>query len=213
MLNDTIIFIGVDMSFKRAGVATYAPVTRFNVPELVIGHCTTERDDKSFVGTYTSAVQQVNRVTQCLGYSSIGVYGSCHVCMEVPPPIGQYAAGLWLLDGLMYKNIRGWGHNETIFTVHPSKISNLLREKRVDGKKKYKKGSSTKVAREMIRKMISQNSLRVIIRGEERDKKYLFEKERWINNDEADAFMLLSLIASFDLPEYIPLTKRRKWHL
>lgn len=107
------IIVGIDPSFRRVGLAFITSELRLGLSHpnwcLTTDSVAGEIKEKNFRGMLTASntvacevVKKFNKISswECLGLDKLGI-----VLMETPPPIGQFAAGLYMLDTVLYRSL------------------------------------------------------------------------------------------------------------
>lgn len=154
-------FVGIDPSLRATGIATYIKSDK----TFCLTRCTQELcKDKSFQATFKDAQNMVSEIVK-------KVYSSDCVITEVPPPTGQYASGLSILDSLLCEKALFYCP-DSVFTANPNLIAHI------HGTRKYTKTDSVMLARNMV-EVFKEEGYNLIFRANRFD------------NNEADAFILL----------------------
>lgn len=92
------------------------------------------------------------------------------ILSEIPPPVAGFSAGLWSLDTLLLYRLAAAGAGK-IYIMQPNYIG------QIHGRRKYPKSESTKLAKNIIDLL--------------KYKSDMSSMKTKINNDEAEAFILL----------------------
>lgn len=114
------------------------------------------------------------------------------VISEIPPPVGNFSAGLYALDTYILSNLwREYSSIKEMYVVSPSYLGT------VHGTSRYAKGDSTKLAKYFINEVLKDDFQIVIpdnISAKGRRTKGT------INNDRAESFLfLLRMFAKYDI--------------
>jgi len=128
--------IGIDPSFRRTGITIIdnAKVTICDVKMKL-------PEKKTFEAMYDCTMDIIQEVTaQTVSHTNSP---ETMIAIEIPPPLGQFASGLWMLDSLLIFALQHHGYPE-IQTFPPNKIKSL------HGSRKATKTDSVKLVEEIL---------------------------------------------------------------
>jgi len=193
--------VGIDPSFRAAGVCAHYITPGDDTATVVLDVLSVDRSDKSFLGTYNSAHAQATQIRDWIT-SNIPNDTPVVAVLETPPPVGQYSAGLYLLCGFISYSLTRLGIS--LVTVPPNKIKSM------HGNRKASKRDSSNLAKDML---FIYSPGKLIHKGKESTAHLIVGKGKGrfnIRNDEAEAFLLMSLLCRLPLPDYV---NPEKWTL
>lgn len=114
------------------------------------------------------------------------------VVSEIPPPVGQFSAGLFALDTFILSNM--WREYQSIKKIHVLSASYLGT---VHETRNYDKGDSTRLAKYFMNEVL-QDDLKVVI--PENITPSGRHMKGTMNNDRAESYLfLLRMIAKYDI--------------
>ena len=125
--------LALDPSFRRTGISVYSD------GEITINSIGLESNpDKSFHSIW----HQIDELTQSIcNYAKD--FKVEQVISEIPPPVGQYSAGLWALDSVLFHRIRLL-QVKSLYVVPPNYIAHI------HGTRKYTKTDSVELAKSIM---------------------------------------------------------------
>ena len=182
----------IDPSFKAAAFSVYD-----GCGTIYIDNCTTNLGSEIGFEKIFQACQEVEG--QFLSkIQSIGVGNSIlldKIASEVPPPVGNFAAGLYALDTMLLRTL--WERYQTVqdvFIFSPSYLGT------VHGTSKYKKSDSTKLAKYFIENILKDDFEIVLPDTITASGK---KRKGTLNNDRAESFLfMLRMFCKYDIKGY-----------
>lgn len=130
-------YVSLDPSFTGTGVAVYhngvIRTRKFSV----------KMEGKRFVDVARATYQQTDQVIQFIR-SVVDPNDSFTLISENPPPLGQFASGLYALDTFLLHEV----HREYcggVFVLNPNYLQHI------HGKRKYSKSESVTLAQEFVK--------------------------------------------------------------
>lgn len=187
-----MVILGIDPSFKHLAFSLYDGKDSVYIDLSSYDLGQNIGFDKIFSASIDLWGQFKSRLDR------IGVGKDIHiekVVSEVPPPVGQFSAGLFALDVYILKSLFDeYESIREIYTVPASYLS------MVHGTSKYKKSESTALANYFINEVF-ENRYKIIIPDSISDKGRKTKGK--LNNDRAESFLfLLRMMCKYNIDGY-----------
>lgn len=171
-------YLGVDPSYRNMGA------TLFHREEdtfcFHINCFKTRRKKQNFQDSFKAAEEQIFKLFDWAFKTGVD-FGAIQPVMEIAPPLSRYSAGLWLLDGMLFKSFKDHGLDPIL--VQPRRVSRFL------GLKKANKKVSLKAANELLYQFARGRKTKIIYH--EKEIKLSQKTEIFRNHDEAESFLFL----------------------
>lgn len=185
-----MVILAIDPSFKALSFSLYDSDTKkvyIDTVSYPLG--TSIGFEKIFDAVHVQWYQLHNKIDVYLKENNISIDV---VISEIPPPIGNFSAGLYALDYTILNNLfEKYTTIKDLFILSPSFLT------KVHGRRGYKKSESTALVKYFIDEVLSE-SFDVYI-PDSVSAKGRVSKGR-LNNDKAESFIfLLRLIVRLDI--------------
>lgn len=185
-----MVILAIDPSFKALSFSLYDSVSKnvfIDTVSYPLG--TSIGFEKIFDAVHVQWYQLKNKLDTYLSENNLSIDV---VISEIPPPVGNFSAGLYALDYTILNNI--FEHYSTITDLYILSPSFLTK---VHGRRGYKKSESTALVKYFIEDVLS-DSFNVHI-PDSVSPKGRVSKGR-LNNDKAESFIfLLRMITKLDI--------------
>jgi hypothetical protein len=198
--------MGLDSSYKRFGFAAALLTNQEPVQKALFVSCHREIQapgylfHQCYAMSVTKALWLKSTVEHVIGlmwkeeFKTLkGI--SAFLSVEIPPPVGQFSAGLYMLGGIVLRQLEAL--NSEYAFIYPAQLRALVPgEVSLGGERR--KGNSTFLAKAILE--------------ENPEVQLIKENNRW-NHDEAEAVLLCVLGAnnrgpfSFKMPPYLELDR------
>jgi len=185
-----MVILAIDPSFKALSFSLYDSDTKkvyIDTVSYPLG--TSIGFEKIFDAVHVQWYQLHNKIDDYIQKNNISIDV---VISEIPPPIGNFSAGLYALDYTILNNLfEKYTTIKDLFILSPSFLT------KVHGRRGYKKSESTALVKYFIDEVLSE-SFDVYI-PDSVSAKGRVSKGR-LNNDKAESFIfLLRLIVRLDI--------------
>lgn len=185
-----MVILAIDPSFKALSFSLYDSDTKkvyIDTVSYPLG--TSIGFEKIFDAVHVQWYQLQNKIDEYLKENNISIDV---VISEIPPPIGNFSAGLYALDYTILNNLfEKYTKIKDLFILSPSFLT------KVHGRRGYKKSESTALVKYFIDEVLS-DSFDVYI-PDSVSAKGRVSKGR-LNNDKAESFIfLLRLIVRLNI--------------
>ena len=176
-----MIILAIDPSFKALSFSLFdsdSKIVYFDTVSYPLG--TSIGFEKIFDAVHVQWYQLKEKIDTYLKGKSISID---YVVSEIPPPVGNFSAGLYALDYTILNNIfEEYKTVKDLYILSPSFLT------KVHGRRGYKKGESTELAKYFIESVLKDYiNVRIPNKVSEKGRNI---KGR-LNNDKAESFIFL----------------------
>lgn len=176
-----MVILAIDPSFKALSFSLFdsdSKIVYIDTVSYPLG--TSIGFEKIFDAVHVQWYQLKEKIDTYLKGKSISID---YVVSEIPPPVGNFSAGLYALDYTILNNIfEEYKTVKDLYILSPSFLT------KVHGRRGYKKGESTELAKYFIENILeNQINVRIPNKVSETGRNI---KGR-LNNDKAESFIFL----------------------
>lgn len=176
-----MVILAIDPSFKALSFSLFDSNSKSVYIDTVSYPLGTSIGfEKIFDAVHVQWYQLKEKIDTYLKDKSISID---YVVSEIPPPVGNFSAGLYALDYTILNNIfEEYKTVKDLYILSPSFLT------KVHGRRGYKKGESTELAKYFIENIL-ENQINVWIPNKVSEKGRNIKGR--LNNDKAESFIFL----------------------
>lgn len=176
-----MVILAIDPSFKALSFSLFdsdSKIVYIDTVSYPLG--TSIGFEKIFDAVHVQWYQLKEKIDTYLRDKSISID---YVISEIPPPVGNFSAGLYALDYTILNNIfEEYKTVKDLYILSPSFLT------KVHGRRGYKKGESTELAKYFIENIL-EKYINVVIPNKVSEKGRNIKGR--LNNDKAESFIFL----------------------
>lgn len=176
-----MVILAIDPSFKALSFSLFdsdSKIVYIDTVSYPLG--TSIGFEKIFDAVHVQWYQLKDKIDTYLKGKSISID---YVVSEIPPPVGNFSAGLYALDYTILNNIfEEYKTVKDLYILSPSFLT------KVHGRRGYKKGESTELAKYFIENIL-ENQINVWIPNKVSETGRNIKGR--LNNDKAESFIFL----------------------
>lgn len=176
-----MVILAIDPSFKALSFSLFdsdSKIVYIDTVSYPLG--TSIGFEKIFDAVHVQWYQLKEKIDTYLKGKSISID---YVVSEIPPPVGNFSAGLYALDYTILNNIfEEYKTVKDLYILSPSFLT------KVHGRRRYKKGESTELAKYFIENIL-ENQINVWIPNKVSETGRNIKGR--LNNDKAESFIFL----------------------
>lgn len=176
-----MVILAIDPSFKALSFSLFdsdSKIVYIDTVSYPLG--TSIGFEKIFDAVHVQWYQLKEKIDTYLKGKSISID---YVVSEIPPPVGNFSAGLYALDYTILNNIfEEYKNVKDLYILSPSFLT------KVHGRRGYKKGESTELAKYFIENIL-ENQINVWIPNKVSETGRNIKGR--LNNDKAESFIFL----------------------
>ena len=176
-----MVILAIDPSFKALSFSLFdsdSKIVYIDTVSYTLG--TSIGFEKIFDAVHVQWYQLKEKIDTYLKGKSISID---YVVSEIPPPVGNFSAGLYALDYTILNNIfEEYKTVKDLYILSPSFLT------KVHGRRGYKKGESTELAKYFIENIL-ENQINVWIPNKVSETGRNIKGR--LNNDKAESFIFL----------------------